>query len=164
MRMLILVVLLASLVFADGWNQEALKAAHVKAMQANGVRADGQFMVQPFGKSIASIYLGSDMGSGYTEQGDRKIYWEVIPIEGGIKIIIKVEIFGQVFEKVIIIKFENNQANISVDSTAERVDWMCLLKCAGTTAFKCFPQCGTDWKCWITCAGADVVSCVMGCF
>lgn len=155
-------LMLASMAFAGPADIERL---HKIAQKANGfqVERDGQFMFVPVGQNLASLYLGSEMGTGYMKDGEKNVYWEIIPIEGGVKIIIKINIAGKIYEKIIIIKFNNNQATVAVDGTQERVDWACLLKCAGSAAFSCI-SCGTNWTCWATCAGPQVVSCVMGCF
>jgi len=152
--------ILVSFAFAEN-----LQKKHEAAMKFNGVavQRDGQFLMLNAGQGDVSVYLGSEMGTGYMERGDKKIYYEITPIEGGVKIYIKINILGKIFEKTIIIKFDNTQATVAVEGSNDRYDWMCLLKCAGSAAFKCI-SCGTDWKCWATCAGPDVVSCVMGCF
>lgn len=154
--------MVASLAFA---NPAELQKKHMAAQKFNGfqMERDGQFMIVPVGENMASVYLGTEMGTGYMEKGEVKAYWEIIPIEGGVKIIIKINILGKIYEKEIIIKFNNAQANIAVSGSDERVDWTCLLKCAGSAAFSCI-SCGTNWTCWATCAGPQVVSCVMGCF
>ncbi len=162
MRKALVIILCVLLTVAFAQNIAELQKKHAAAMKANGmiVERDGQYMVSTTG---ASIYLGTEMGTGYMESGDKKIYWEVIPIEGGVKIVIKINIFGKIYEKTIIIKFDNTQASIALEGSNDRYDWMCILKCAGSAAFSCI-SCGTDWKCWATCAGPQVVQCVMGCF
>jgi hypothetical protein len=39
----------------------------------------------------------------------------------------------------------------------------CLTGCVGSTAYDCFPRCGSDLSCWATCTGGDV-SCIAQCF
>jgi len=144
-------------------NFDALKAAHMNAMKYYGRGdAEGQMVFVAMGKEMASVFYGNDLSTGYVEQGDKKFYWEITPIEGGVKVYIKVNILGKIYEKTFVILFNGKEAVIKGEGD-ERYDWMCILKCAGSAAFKCL-DCMTDWKCWAKCAGADVVSCVMGCF
>jgi len=162
MRTAIIIALCVLLSFAFA---QDLQKKHEAAMKANGfmIERDGKFMMLNAGNGDVSVYLGSEMGTGYMEEGDKKIYYEVFPIEGGVKIVIKINILGKIFEKTIIIKFDNNQATVAVEGSNDRYDWSCVLKCAGSAAFKCI-ACLTNWVCWATCAGPSVVSCVMGCF
>lgn len=158
-------LMVANFLFAEV-NLDELKAKHLDAMKNAGradVMRDGQMFFVAVGQSMGSMYMGEDLSTGYTERGDRKIYWEVTPVEGGIKITIKIEILGKVYEKSFIIKLADKEVAIKGEGTQDRYDWMCIVKCVGSAAFKCI-DCMTDWKCWAKCAGPDVVSCVMGCF
>ncbi len=163
MKNLILLVCLicASVVFAE-INVENLTKAHQAAQQKFGVVAerDGQYLVSTINGKICSIYGDANLGTGYMEDGDRKIYWEIIPIPGGVKIIIKIELFGKLFEKEIIIKFGEKDVSVSSEST-RGCDWGCIAGCAGG-ALGCI-SCGTNWICWVGCAGASVLPCAMKC-
>lgn len=164
LALFVAILMVSGFVFADV-NFDALRAAHLNAMKYYG-RADvaeGQMVFVAVGKEMASVYFGEELSTGYVEQKEKKFYWEITPIEGGVKIYIKVNILGQVYEKTFIIKFADKEIAIKGQGTEDRYDWMCIIKCVGNSAFKCI-DCMTDWKCWAKCAGADVVGCVMGCF
>jgi len=160
-------VMISTFVFADV-NLDKLQAAHKNAMKFNGradvlTQRDAKMVFVQSGKDVASLCIASEVVTGYMESDtNKKFYWEVTPIEGGIKITIKVNILGKTYEKTIIVKFDGKELAVSADST-ERVDYWCIVKCAGTSALECI-SCGTNWVCWATCAGPSVVSCIKGCF
>jgi len=94
------ILMVSGFVFADV-NFDALKAAHINAMKYYG-RADvaeGQMVFVAIGKEMASVYFGNELSTGYVEKNDQKFYWEITPIEGGVKVYIKVNILGKIYEK-----------------------------------------------------------------
>ena len=56
-----------------------------------------------------------------------------------------------------------NAAAVAAPGVEGALDFLCALKCAGSTALSCL-KCGTNLGCWATCAGPQVVSCISGCF
>ncbi|NUM35494.1 MAG: hypothetical protein HUU50_13180 [Candidatus Brocadiae bacterium] len=167
LALLMVLVMVCTVVFAD--NFEKLQAAHKNAMKFYGraellTQRDAKMVVVQSNKDVASLFIASELVTGYMEtDNNKKFYWEVTPIEGGVKIYIKVNVLGKVFEKTIIIKFGEKDLAVSADSTDERVDTWCIVKCAGSSALSCL-YCGTNWVCWATCAGPGVISCIKGCF
>ena len=161
-------MMVAMVANAEG-NLDKLKAAHLNAMKYYG-RAeamnerDSKVFFMSTSKGMASVFLGENLSTGYMESGDRKIYWEITPIPGGFKIVIFINILGKTYEIPIIIKLADGELSVKVEESAQRYDWMCLLKCVGTSVLAKCLHCKLDWKCWATCAGPDVVQCVMGCF
>ncbi len=59
--------------------------------------------------------------------------------------------------------YAGNTAGETAPGVEGQFDFLCALKCAGSTALSCI-KCGTDLGCWATCAGPGVVSCIKGCF
>lgn len=166
-KLALLTIALLLVVTISAENLEALKDAHMNAMKYNGQAArlqerSGEMYFATVGTTMASMFADEDIITGYLEKSEKKIYWEVTPIEGGVKITITVNVLGQTFTKSIIIKLEGKALTV-VDESEDRYDWMCLVKCVGGKVFECL-DCLTDWKCWGNCAGADAVNCVMGCF
>lgn len=162
-------LMISGFVFADV-NFDALKASHINAMKYYGRSANvenGQMVFMVVGDQMASVYFGEDLSTGYVEKDEKKFYWEVTPIEGGVKIYIKVNILGKVYEKTIIIKFGDKQFSVLADgSTDDRVDWTCLLNCATGSAAPCL-SCIINKDCWISCImknAPGLIGCVMGCF
>ncbi len=166
--MILLVCLfVASLVFAEV-NFKALENAHKIMQKVKGTMLEeaGTYMIGNVNGRVCSLWMGSQKGSGYMEVENIKVYWELIPIEGGVKIILHFNVLGKEYTKEIIIKFNGQEANVAVageDSRVE-VDWGCLTKCAAG-ALSCL-KCGADWKCWLSCAGPQVINCIIdnGCF
>lgn len=164
LALLMVLVMVCTVVFAD--NFEKLQNAHKNAMKFYGKaellnQRDAKMVFTQVGQNTASLFITNDIVTGYMESVDnKKVYWEVTPIEGGVKIYIKINILGKVFEKTVIIKFGEKEIAVSTDSS-ER-NW-CVVKCAGTVALKCL-YCLTNWVCWATCAGPGVVDCIKDCF
>jgi hypothetical protein len=157
--------MVANFLFAEV-NLDELKAKHLDAMKNYGrsdVMNDGKMFFVAMGQTMGSVFMGNELSTGYVENGDKKFYWEITPVEGGIKITIKIEILGKVYEKSFIIKLADREVAIQGEGTQDRYDWLCIVKCVGSAAFKCI-SCMKDWQCWAKCAGPDIVSCVMGCF
>lgn len=166
LALLMVLVMVSTVVFAGDFDK--IQTNHKNAMKFYGkadllAQRDAKMMFVNTGSNVASVFVGTDMSTGYMENADKKIYWEVTPIEGGIKITIKINVFGKIIEKVIIIKYGEKDLGVKVEASDDRVDPICIIKCAGSAALKCLP-CATNWVCWATCAGPDVVSCIMGCF
>jgi len=169
LALLMVLVMVCSVVFAD--NFEKLQTAHKNAMKFYGraellSQRDAKLItVQANRNDVASLLMTNELVTGYMEtEGNRKIYWEVIPIEGGAKIVIKINILGKVYEKTIIVKFGEQEMTFSADSNDR--DAMCLIKCAGNAALGC-AYCLINKVCWIACLGTSspsIISCVMGCF
>lgn len=167
LALLLVLMMVSTVIFADGV-YEKIQVNHKNAMKFYGradllAQRDGQMMLVHTGKGVASVFVGSEMSTGYMEEGNKKVYWEVTPIEGGFKIYIKINILGKIFEKTIIIKTAEKDFSVKLETADDRVDTWCIVKCAGSAALKCL-YCATNWTCWATCAGPDVVSCIMGCF
>lgn len=166
LALLMVLVMVCSVVFAD--NFEKLQAAHKNAMKFYGraellSQRDAKMVVVQTNKETASLFIAEELVTGYMEtEANKKFYWEVTPIEGGVKIYIKVNILGKVYEKTIIIKFGDKEIAVSANSN-DRADVWCIIKCAGSSALSCL-SCGTNWVCWATCAGPSVISCIKDCF
>lgn len=166
-KLALLTIALLLVVTISAENLEALKDAHMNAMKYNGQayrlqEKSGEMYFTTVGTAMASIFSDEDIVIGYTEKAEKKIYWEVTPVEGGIKITVTVNILGQTFTKSIIIKLEGQSFAVINASEDRGFDWKCLVRCGGN-ALQCI-DCGTDWKCWAKCAGPDLVNCVMDCF
>lgn len=106
----------ATLVMAD--EMADLQNAHKKALTYNGrgeVSNEMFFLTRNKRVFSALIDKSKEFSSMYTEDGDRKILWEVVKIEGGFKIIITVTILNQTFTKTITILFNNNEITIKTE-------------------------------------------------
>ena len=160
---LVLVCVIASFVMAD--ELEKLQDGHKKAMQFYGrsdVMAKGKMFFMRANNQMVSVFKTENIATAYTEQGDRKIYWEWKPIPGGIEIYIKVEILGHVFEKTITILFNKGEFVVKQSGDVKGFDWQaCLGKCGDKIlpCIKCV-QDPTNWDCWIDC-GFSAAMCVI---
>ncbi|HPY75880.1 MAG TPA: hypothetical protein PLB63_10805 [Planctomycetota bacterium] len=164
---LVIIALLFVATLSAEVNLEALQAAHMNAMKYNGradvlQQKDSKMFFTLIETEMASIFQTEELVTGYTVIEGKKIYWEVTPVEGGLKITIKINILGKTFEKSFIIKISKNNFNVELAGDGERVDPKCLLNCAAN-ALSCI-SCGTNWPCWAICAGISVVPCVKKCF
>ncbi len=163
--MILLVCLfVASFVLAEV-NFKALENAHKIMQKAKGSMLEeaGTYMMGNSNGRVCSLWVGNTKATGYMEMDARKIYWEIVKIEGGIKLIIHVNILGKEYTKEFIIKFGDTEVAVTAVEDGSRVNYICLVACVGQIAFKCWPQCGTNLSCWIGCAGGDA-GCILGCF
>ncbi|HRU51852.1 MAG TPA: hypothetical protein P5543_06660 [Planctomycetota bacterium] len=164
---LVIIALLFVATLSAEVNLEALKAAHLNAMKYNGradilQQKDSTMFFMLIETDMASIFQTEGLVIGYTVMEGKKIYWEVTPVEGGIKITVKINILGKILERSFIIKISKNNINIEFLADNDRVDIGDCFRMCSVPALKCFP-CGIDRKCWAECLGPKVISCLKKC-
>ncbi|MBP7020731.1 MAG: hypothetical protein KBC30_02765 [Planctomycetes bacterium] len=166
---LVIIALLFVATLSAEVNLEALKADHLNAMKYNGradilQQKDSTMFFMLIETDMASIFQTEELVTGYTVMEGKKVYWEVTPVEGGIKITVKINILGKILERSFIIKISKNNINIEFLADNERVNIPedCIRMCS-VPVLKCLP-CGIDRKCWAECLGPKVILCLKQCF
>ena len=101
---LVIIALLFVATLSAEVNLEALKADHLNAMKYNGradilQQKDSTMFFMLIETDMASIFQTEELVTGYTVMEGKKVYWEVTPVEGGIKITVKINILGKILER-----------------------------------------------------------------
>jgi hypothetical protein len=159
----LLIIAVICMSFTQAQDFEKLQASHITAMKYYGhapimAERNHKMVFMPCGNVMASACIGTNMATAYAEKGDRKIYWHVEKIEGGLLITIKINIAGITITRSFKITMSDREicfADLNWADQGQRIDWSCVLKqapgCAG---------CGTDWMCWLGCAGSAILKCL----